>query len=507
MSERKSRESFGDAQPELQRRKRFATFWKLLFAAVVIALLAFVPLGFRVLKNVYFRIAEKTAPEIVVEELPNGLGNAAAQIVFVVKDEGAGLDEITIKAKQRSFAQDLYLKEFRSKISDQKIALSVNARDLGLREGTAHITVTAFDKSFWNNKSVSNFNLEVDYRAPKLTVLSAQHNAAEGGVELVFYRLNEDGGAARSGVRAGKQYFPGFPASALDPAFLDVPDVHFAFFSAPLRVEGEESRIRVIAEDQTGNLASRSFYYRVQGIPKRKKLLRLSDRFMNERLESVYKHWLEDAATFERKEQVYYPASTVEEKLERLRAVRKGYSEFLNEKAKSLFAKPKAELFWQDVFNHPRGALGRAGFGDNIRETYEDRFADEYTNKELVLGLQAGKKVQAAARGVVIFAGRFGTSGKTVLLDHGFGLVSQYSHLGSFECTEGDRLDAGEAVGRAGRTGLVDQAGYSFSMRLHGEPVRVIEWLDRNWIQGHILDKIAAIKKQLSIQSLTPVEN
>jgi murein DD-endopeptidase MepM/ murein hydrolase activator NlpD len=68
----------------------------------------------------------------------------------------------------------------------------------------------------------------------------------------------------------------------------------------------------------------------------------------------------------------------------------------------------------------------------------------------------AGTPVTAPADGVVAIAdGDMYYTGGTVLLDHGHGLTSVYSHLDEVWVKEGARLSQGDAIGSVGATGRV----------------------------------------------------
>jgi len=64
-----------------------------------------------------------------------------------------------------------------------------------------------------------------------------------------------------------------------------------------------------------------------------------------------------------------------------------------------------------------------------------------------------GTPVLATAGGQVVFAGRDGSYGNMVLLDHGFGLRTRYAHLMIVAVAIGQRVLKGTAVGRLGSTG------------------------------------------------------
>jgi murein DD-endopeptidase MepM/ murein hydrolase activator NlpD len=64
-----------------------------------------------------------------------------------------------------------------------------------------------------------------------------------------------------------------------------------------------------------------------------------------------------------------------------------------------------------------------------------------------------GTKVQAPADGVVVFCGVKGGYGNAVLVDHGYGLVTRYAHLASFNVHPGQRVQRGDVIAFVGSTG------------------------------------------------------
>jgi murein DD-endopeptidase MepM/ murein hydrolase activator NlpD len=85
----------------------------------------------------------------------------------------------------------------------------------------------------------------------------------------------------------------------------------------------------------------------------------------------------------------------------------------------------------------------------------------------------------------------FGIYGNTVVLDHGYGLMSLYGHLSSFAVNKGDAVKRGQAVGNSGATGLAGGDHLHFSMLYQDVQVDPREWWDPHWLHDRLAVKLA----------------
>jgi murein DD-endopeptidase MepM/ murein hydrolase activator NlpD len=155
-------------------------------------------------------------------------------------------------------------------------------------------------------------------------------------------------------------------------------------------------------------------------------------------------------------------------------------------------------LYWKGAFLRLPNSARRAGFADHRIYKYKGHIIDRQTHMGIDLASVAQSPVLASNTGKVIFAEGLGIYGKTVIIDHGFGLFSMYSHLSSFNVKKGQMVPKGDIIGRTGVTGLAGGDHLHFGMLVHNTFVNPVEWWDASWIKNNISDKIDELVKSQS---------
>ena len=82
-----------------------------------------------------------------------------------------------------------------------------------------------------------------------------------------------------------------------------------------------------------------------------------------------------------------------------------------------------------------------------------------------------GTPIVATAKGRVSFTGRKWLYGKTIIIDHGHGMITRYAHCQKILKKKGDIVERGEKIALMGNTGRSTGPHLHYEVRLNGVPV------------------------------------
>jgi len=96
-----------------------------------------------------------------------------------------------------------------------------------------------------------------------------------------------------------------------------------------------------------------------------------------------------------------------------------------------------------------------------------------------LIAADQGEPVRAVHGGDIIYADWLRGQGLLMVVDHGEGWLSLYAQNHSLLRGVGDRVSAGDIIGKAGASGGSETSGLYFEIRHRGEPVDPGEWIPR----------------------------
>jgi hypothetical protein len=134
---------------------------------------------------------------------------------------------------------------------------------------------------------------------------------------------------------------------------------------------------------------------------------------------------------------------------------------------KVLFQVFRNERLWRGAFIRPVEGEISGAFG--LSRIINGERRSQHTGVDLQA--EEGTPVLACNSGTIVLVDQLFFSGKSVILDHGWGLFSMYFHLSETEVKEGDRVNQGAMLGRVGSTGRSTKPHLHWGVRMNGARV------------------------------------
>lgn len=434
-------------------------------------LLLLVPLTALLVKRM-----EGSAPTLSLEMESASLG-ASRSLTVKVADAQNGIREVWIGILKDGKETVLLEKHFPSAniwrggvIREETLTVPVEPQAYGITDGKAMLRLVARDYSWrkWGagNQNYQEHEVVIDTQAPGIDVVSGPLYLTQGGSGVVVYKLSED--CPNSGVEVGDIFYPGYSGHFKEPL------MRMAFIALG-HDQGRSTKLSVTATDFAGNQGRTGLPAHINAKKFRQDTIKISDNFLDWKMpEFVSQVSTQPSAS---KIDVFLSVNSD------LR--RQNYEELIR-----YTVSPDTRIHWQGAFLRLPNAANRAGYADHRTYKYKGKAVDKQYHLGIDLASLQNSPVPAANAGKVVMVGSVGIYGGTVMIDHGFGLFSMYSHLSSMEVAKGQMVAKGEIIGKTGRTGLAGGDHLHFSVLVHNTFVNPIEWWDAHWIKNNILSKI-----------------
>ena len=88
-----------------------------------------------------------------------------------------------------------------------------------------------------------------------------------------------------------------------------------------------------------------------------------------------------------------------------------------------------------------------------------------------------GTKVIATAAGKVVYSGNKGPMGKTIIIDHGFGIRTHYGHNDALLVKSGTRVERGTAIAKLGSTGRSTGPHLHYTIEVKGKTTNPLDYI------------------------------
>lgn len=149
-------------------------------------------------------------------------------------------------------------------------------------------------------------------------------------------------------------------------------------------------------------------------------------------------------------------------------------------KMEELTAKSIQEKMWQGAFEVPLAMTAiTTEFG--VQRVAQER--GSYTHKALDMVASAPRSVVWASQsGVVVLQDRYVHSGNTIVIDHGWGILSMYFHLETFANIKvGQKIKKGNPIGTMGKTGYANGYHLHWEIRVGNVAIDPMQWTKKEF--------------------------
>lgn len=138
------------------------------------------------------------------------------------------------------------------------------------------------------------------------------------------------------------------------------------------------------------------------------------------------------------------------------------------------YARMTQEKIWEGPFVLPIQSPITSPYG--TKRMYNGELRNYHGGLDLKANV--GTRVHAAAGGIVAMVRDLFYTGNTVIIDHGYGVMTVYAHLSRVRVHEGQRLTRGQLIGLSGKSGRVTGPHLHWQTVIHHvkvNPARVLQ--------------------------------
>ncbi|MFN9677714.1 MAG: M23 family metallopeptidase [Betaproteobacteria bacterium] len=407
---------------------------------------------------------ESVAPQVAIT--PEGEAAGQTPLQVQVSDGGTGLRSVTVTLSQGGTEHKIAADELVQPLHEKTYTVAL-AKVPGIKEGPAVLKVAARDAALWRgNQTVVERRLTLDLTPPTLQLVADDRYVNFGGVGVLVYKTSAD--TVRTGVQFGTRFFPGFAGQVRGH-----PDHWLVLFAHAYDVP-TDARPKLVAADAAGNSRELAVRYELKNVKYRKSTLPLSERFVRDKVAPL----LADATLRQGAPRDVFVA------------VNQGLRKDNEEKIAALTRQAAPPMLWRGAFVQLSNSKVEANFADERTYTWNGEPIDTAYHLGYDLSVTKAYPVEAANAGTVVFAGDLGIYGGTVIIDHGLGLFTLYSHLSAIEVQVGATLAKKQILGKTGQTGLAAGDHLHYGVYLSGVAVLPVEWWDAQWLEDNLAPKL-----------------
>ncbi len=345
------------------------------------------------------------------------------------------------------------------------------------RSGKARLQIEVVDNSLWNllqgNRAISKTLIYIDTVKPQIKPLVNSYSVTKGGVGFVIFGVKDK--------RLKKLYIE----TNYGKKFYPVKFYKKGYFASLVAwpIDKKEFKATIVAIDKANNTTRERVRFYIKNRKYRESTITLNSKFLAGKIKDLAMQYKKD---FEVHNEIQNFAFVNEELRE------------TDEKRIHKKSLKRGELFIKEFniksFYPLKNGAAVASFGDHRYYKFNNKIISESYHLGLDLASIKNADIKTSNDGTVVYAGKSGIYGKSLIINHGLGVHSLYSHCNEFLVELDEKVKAGQVIAKSGKTGLALGDHLHFGILVQGIEVRPAEWMDKAWIRKNITSIINGAK-------------
>lgn len=379
-------------------------------------------------------------------------------VLQVVCEDPSGIKEIRVGIRKNNTFMPFFDKSY--DVMEATRMENIPMADAKLAPGAFELEIRAVDGSMAGlgsgNTTTKLIPMRMDNTPPKVTIKTQPGSIYRGGSGSIAYTIDKD--VNETGILIGNYFVPAVRQA--DGTYVVIYPFPFT-----MTVQDYKNNLFLTATDVAGNVTKIRFTVMAYEKKFKSDKLTVTDQFL-QNVQSKMGHFVPQVTD---PLQCYLTINS---------QVRGANMEFM----RSLLKLTAQGKLWSGPFMPMPRASARSGYADKRTLIYNNQKVGEVYHLGLDLASVRNDNIPAANNGTVIYAGELGIYGNVVVLDHGLGVMTLYSHMNEISVTKGQAVTKGTYLGKTGTTGMAFGDHLHFGVLVGGLEVNPIEWLDPKWL-------------------------
>lgn len=448
-----------------RRKNSFSKALFLVFLVVILVLCIFIYNS---------KSFERDEPNIIIGE--NIYWNLKEPLKIEVSDE-SGIKFVRATLNDGENSITLINEKFTKKDKNKTFEIPFPKTGFFSKKNEYFLTFEAVDGSYWKffagNSAKKEVKITVDTKRPDIQIISNSYKITKGGVATVIFKAEDTNlKDVHVELKSGKKF-------QVTPFVKD--GYYISLIAWP--IDEKDFSAFVVVTDEAGNIAKDRIRYYLDPKAYKTSTIKLTDKFLADSVALL-------------SEDLAYSETLNLPNIEKFK--------YINNKLRDNSVETLVSVtnnitydgnFKLKAFAPLKNGAAIASYGDFRIYEYKGDIISETYHLGLDLASTKEADIILSNKGEVVFAGENSIYGKTVIVSHGLGVYSLYSHCSAIMVENGDQVLAGDIIAKTGRTGFVFGDHLHFGIIVQGVEVRPAEWMDTKWMQENVYSLIENAKK------------